>query len=141
MPHSRALFTLLSVAVLLTGCTAGPPTPDQHSGPEAQLPDSDTVVVAGANAAELAVATSRALYHHAAAVVLVADNDEAAIQRASTAAADLGVPLLVTDASAGLDSALRSELVRLAPDTLVAVGDRANSWARTPTQFQGAAPA
>ncbi len=141
MPHLRAPIAFLAgVLLVLTGCTASPADtssttpPHPRSGPHADtvLPDADTVVVPGADAAELAVATSRVLYAHAPAVVLVAADDDTAIQRATTVAVDLGVPLLVTPGAAGPDSALRAELVRLDPDTLVAVGDRAASWARDP---------
>jgi hypothetical protein len=112
------------------------------------MPADDTVVLAGATGPELAIAMSKALFTQSPAVVLVGATDAAGLAKATTTAAGLGVPLLLTptvapapsspatptptakDApAADNDAALRAEITRLAPQTLVAVGDSASAWA------------
>ncbi|HET8682601.1 MAG TPA: hypothetical protein VFM54_12115 [Micromonosporaceae bacterium] len=134
------LATLASV-LLLAGCSAGPPArPPRQAQPPAPprtaLPAEHTVVVAGTGAADLALATSRTLFHHAPAVVLADENDKASLPKAADAATRLGVPLLLTPGTGNPTAAgsLRAELGRLAPQTVVAVGAPALRWARsTPT--------
>jgi hypothetical protein len=56
-------------------------------------------VVEGTGAAELALATSRALYRRAPAVVLASEDDETAIGQAASTSLELGVPLLLAPPS------------------------------------------
>ncbi|HEX6873543.1 MAG TPA: hypothetical protein VF163_20790, partial [Micromonosporaceae bacterium] len=155
-------FAIAVCLLLVTGCTADPagsppagPTPSPApAAPTSRtvLPDQATTVIEGATAAELAVATSRALFREAPAVVLVADGDEASQAAAAEAAVRLGVPLLLTpsshdteaeagqrspgpgapspstSAAPGAGAALRAELTRLHPQTLVTFGDLAARW-------------
>src|SRR5690606_24041475 len=90
--------------LLVAGCTSGdgsqPPVDPPARTAQTALPDAATTVVDGAEAAELALATSRALYQSAPAVVLVAAGEAAAVGRAGEVAVALGVPLLVTPAPA-----------------------------------------
>ncbi len=147
-------------AALLTGCShdlgAGPDTP---SAAEVRtvLPESETTVVDGAGAVELAIATSRAIFESAPVVVLVGEADPAAQERAGRVAVDLGVPLLVTpapsqpaptDSSPAEPAAVASpslapvglpgadpltEIVRIGAHAAVPVGEAAAQWARTLT--------
>jgi hypothetical protein len=148
MPRSTlARLTLLVVALVVsgTGCTAErpapatpppPPTttsaPPSPSGPSARtaMPADATAVVAGTGAVELAVATSRALFRHAPAVVLAGEGDNAAGTRGEAVAVELGVPLLPAPRDAKAGDGVRAELKRLAPRTVVTVGDAAAAWAR-----------
>ena len=92
MPRLRAWVMLLVGVLLVTSCTSDPeptvdptPTVSQHQSRTA-LPEGSTTVAGGAGAAALAAATSRAIFHGAPAVVLVADDAEAELERASKAA-------------------------------------------------------
>ncbi len=139
--------------LLITGCTSSPEAPVDTTPPDraqsrTALPDGDTTVVDGVGAVGLALATSRAIFQSAPAVVLIAEGENADFERAGKAAVDLGVPLLVAPAvaspsgsaepSATLapaggqepDADLRTELTRLAPRTVVAVGAAATAWAQ-----------
>jgi hypothetical protein len=96
------------------------------------MPKAEITVVAGTTAAQLALATSRALYQRAPAAVLVAEDDEASLPEADATAVKLGVPLLVTPKAGAVTetSKLHAELARLALQTVVPVGASATSWAR-----------
>ena len=150
MPRLRAHIALLLGVLLVTGCTPSPeptvdPTPSVNEfQSRTALPEGGTTVVDGDSAAALAAATSKAIFQSAPAVVLVADDAEAELERAGTAAADLGVPLLlaptapiptVTPGPSGpvgdLDSGTLAELTRLQPRTIVTVGDGASTWIAT----------
>jgi hypothetical protein len=138
--------------LLITGCTSSPAAPVDTTPPDrtqsrTALPDGDTTVVDGADAVGLAVATSRAIYQSAPAVVLIALGDTDDVERAGTAAVGLGVPLLVAPAAPAPsgsaepsptlapaggqepDRELRAELTRLEPRTVIAVGAAAEAWA------------
>jgi hypothetical protein len=143
MPPYRTWPTLLVTVSLAAACTADPvpaantptTTPPDRTQAQTTMPSGDTVLVQGADAASLAMATSRALFGRAPAVVLVEPDDEAALTRATSTAVDLGMPLLLTpnpaDEVATASAALRAEVDRLDPTTLVAVGDGAAGWTRT----------
>jgi hypothetical protein len=88
-------------------------------------------VVAGTGAVELAVATSRALFRHAPAVVLAGEGDNAATARGEAVAVELGVPLLPAPRDAKAGDGVRAELKRLTSRTVITVGDAAAAWART----------
>ena len=148
MPRSTlARLTLLAAALVVggTGCTAErpapanpPPPPATTSAPPAPagssartaMPAGATTVVAGTGTAALAVATSRALFRHAPAVVLAGEGDNAATARGEAVAVELGVPLLPAPRDAKAGDAVRAELKRLAPRTVVTVGVAAAAWAR-----------
>jgi hypothetical protein len=96
------------------------------------LPTSQTTVVAESTAAQMALATSQALYRRAPAAVLIGEDDEASLPAASTTAVRLGVPLLVTPTAGATADAgqVRAELGRLGVRTVVPVGASATDWAR-----------
>jgi hypothetical protein len=151
MPRLRAYIALLLGALLVTGCTSNPEptvdptTPVNPNQSRTALPAGDTTVVDGDGAAALAVATSRAIFQSAPAVVLVAEDAEADLGRAGKAAVDLGVPLLLvppasTAATAGPtastamtspDAGTLAELTRLEARTIMTVGDGASAWIAT----------
>lgn len=138
MPRHTVRLAALTGVLLLAGCTSEPSArssaqADPPPKPRTALPAEQTTVVTGTGAAELALATSRALFNHAPAVVLAGENDQAGQAKATTTATDLGVPLLLTPASGnpGGAAGVQAELGRLAPQTVVAVGDAATSWAQS----------
>ncbi len=156
MPRFRVSRAALVGALLVGGCTSAPATPRPTATPsptlgvaQAQptLPAAATTVVEGTTAAQLALATSRALFGHSPAVVLAGESDAPSLDRAVKTAVDLGVPLLLTPATAtpsapasaaapapsgaGAASGLSAELSRLHAATIVAVGEPATTWART----------
>jgi hypothetical protein len=144
---ARRRFLAAGLGILLTaGCTADPvipatataPTPTPTPTPtisrseaELALPPADTVVVAGATPAELAITASQDLFVHAPAVVLLGADDQADADRASATAVDLGVPLLLSPGPAEPAAPLAGELDRLGPRSVVTVGDAAAVWFRT----------
>src|SRR4051795_680809 len=145
----RALAAMLGVLVATAGTAAGAlwrgPEPAPGGDPAqtaTMLPASETSVVAGTTAGELALGTSRALYQRAPAAVLVGEDDEASLPAAGATAVRLGVPLLVTPtAGATADAgALRAELGRLAVRTVVPVGASATHWARERLPVTGGVP-
>lgn len=103
MPRYRGGLVALVCVLLVGGCTSGGSEPIDPQASTA-LPDTTTTVIDGVAAAELALATSRALYVSAPAVVLVAEDEVEAVPRASDVAVTLGVPLLVTPAAAEPDN-------------------------------------
>jgi hypothetical protein len=107
-----------------------PPDPDARTA----LPRDATVVVAGTGAVELAVATSRALFQHAPAVVVAADGDRAGVDSAGELAVEMGVPVLLAPSDPKADpkagEPVKAELDRLRPKTVVTVGAAA-AWAET----------
>lgn len=129
---SRLRPALLACVLLTGGCTVAA----FDSKPRVSrtvLPAEVTTVAAGATGAELALQASRALFDHAPAVVLVGDQDQAGMASATAAAVKLGVPVLLTTAEDAAAAALREELARLAPETLIPVGEAAAGWARDHT--------
>src|SRR6185369_3084972 len=142
--------------MLAAGCTSHPvatptPSPTAVKGQaRTAMPAAATSVVPGASAAELAIATSHALFTSAPAVVLAALDDAAAITKAATTATGLGVPLLLSPASpkpsasaspapsaspstspstasVAADPVLQT---RLTPQAVVTVGDGAAAYER-----------
>lgn len=145
MPRFTTCVAIVLAAVVVAGCTdpvspSGPPptssvpepTPTQ-ARPLARtvMPEDPTTIVPGKTAAEIALATSKALYNKAPAVVLLDETDEDGFADASTVAADLGVPVLLTSEAANAGEKLRDELTRLEPETIVSVGEQATKWAQT----------
>ena len=153
---SRKLSVAAVLAVLLTAaCTSHPaqapptpsPTPSAKTQAHTALPAAATTVVPGSSASELALATSKALFTSAPAVVLAAVDDAAAITKGATTATNLGVPLLLSpklavsaspsaapspspSAAPAVDPLLETEINRLAPQTVVTVGDSAAAYER-----------
>ncbi|WP_214365661.1 hypothetical protein [Pseudonocardia sp. H11422] len=119
-------ITAAVVGLLLSGCTTEPAQPTEVA-PQLKVPGDRTTVLAGDDAALLAVSTSEALYDSAPVVVLAADGDVAGQARGASLAVALGVPLLVTP-SAGDGAAVRAELKRLDPRAVLTVGN-AVTWA------------
>ncbi|GEL18057.1 hypothetical protein [Pseudonocardia asaccharolytica] len=120
-----ALLVPLILVLLAAGCSRQPSTPQ---APQLRDLGERPVVVSGADAAALAVATSAALYRSAPVVVLAADDDLAGQARSASLAVALGVPALVAPA-AGQDGPVRDELGRLGAAVVLAVGTAA-AWAR-----------
>ena len=80
----------------------------------------------------LAVAASAALYASAPVVVLAADGDAGGQAGAASAAVALGAPMLLTpgaSADPADATAVTTEVARLGPQALLAVGQGAQDWA------------
>jgi hypothetical protein len=126
----RTLTCLVTLAGLLlaSACTEDPPTPNQPDqpaveGPVTSLPEAATSVVGGADAVQLAVAASAALFASSPVVLVAAEDDEPGLTEAATRAADLGVPLLLTAAgTTGPGEATQAEISRLGAQQVIAVG-------------------
>ncbi|RKE06007.1 hypothetical protein C8E86_0823 [Catellatospora citrea] len=129
MHVSRLRPMLLAGVLLAGGCTAAF-NADAKAASRTVMPAELTTVVAGATGAELAVQASRSLFSHAPAVILVGEQDAPSMARADSAAVELGVPVLLTAAADGTAAAVREELGRLAPKTLIPIGDAATGWAK-----------
>ncbi|HZB48178.1 MAG TPA: hypothetical protein VE547_03715, partial [Mycobacteriales bacterium] len=82
-------------------------------------PDQPVAVAAGTTPGAVSVAVSRQLFDRSPAVVVAAATDAAGIADAAAQAERLGVPLLLDD---GTGAAVRAEVDRLGPETVVAVG-------------------
>ena len=94
----RLLLAALTCALLATACTPDAPDPAaQPSGSTASaravLPPDLTTVVKGTTAAALAVATSRALFAHAPAVVLASSGQTEYVLRQGV---EMGRPSRIT---------------------------------------------
>jgi hypothetical protein len=137
----RLAAAALTVVALVAGCTGGskPVASPSKSGGASQpdrphaaiaAPADATTIAGGTAASQLAISTSQALFHQAPAVVLAGETDDAALTRAEPIAVHLGVPLLLTPSTAVTDAgaALRTELTRLAPKTIITVGAQASAW-------------
>ncbi len=144
MPRFTTYVAIVLSAVVVAGCTNPAPSTSPSASPTAEptptqsrplartaMPEDATTVVPGQTAGEIALATSKTLYNKAPAVVLLDEKDEDGLADASTVAADLGVPLLLTSESASAGGKLRDELTRLEPETIVSVGAQATKWAQT----------
>ncbi|GHJ42790.1 hypothetical protein Cs7R123_01320 [Catellatospora sp. TT07R-123] len=130
MPLPRLRPALLACVLLTGGCSAF--ALDSSSRPDSRttMPAELTTVAAGTSGVELALQASRSLFRQAPAVVLVGEQDQGSMEQAGATAIDLGVPLLVTATGDGAAPDVRAELDRLAPRTLIPVGDAATGWAR-----------
>ena len=130
----RALgAALAAAAVLASACTAGgspaagdPPTgtsaASEPAAPPAATvspPDTPVAVAAGSSPAAVSVAVSRQLFDSAPAVVVAAATDPAGIADGAGQAERIGAPLLLDD---GTGTAVRAEIDRLQPRTVLAVG-------------------
>ena len=133
---------MILVGVLITSaCTKdGDPT---FVPPPAQrrtmIPAEPTVVAAGSTAAEVGLATSKALFRHSPAVVLVGEANPAELPKAAESAIRLGVPVLLTPVQ-GDGEPLRAELTRLNPKSLVTIGPEAAKWAQASPSATPAPP-
>jgi hypothetical protein len=127
----RPAAGLVATALLLAACTGEPSpteaptgssaTSEQTAAPAATVspPDRPVAVAAGATPAAVSVAVSRQLFDAAPAVVVAASTDPAGIADAAGHAERLGTPLLLDDGTA---TAVRAEIGRLKPATVVAIG-------------------
>lgn len=127
---SRLRPALLACVLLTGGCTAAALDSSSRAASRTVLPADPTTVVPGATGVELALHTSRSLFSHAPAVVLVGEQDTPNLAPAGDVATKLGVPVLLTPAADGAAAAVGEELTRLAPKTLIPVGDAATRWAQ-----------
>jgi hypothetical protein len=121
---------VLACGLLVASCSPGPDdgTP---SAPEAVAPTEPTTLLPEDRPVPLAVAVSELFYERAPVVVLAAEGDRAAQAAAASAAVAVGGPLLpVPDTDPADAEALTTELDRLEPSTLLAVGEVAEAWAR-----------
>ncbi len=139
----RVAPLVLGLTLALSGCTTdGNPAPgtapvEAEAAPEAVVlvptPESPAVFSSGAGASSLAA--SRAFFASSPVAVVLADDgldrspDEPAalIGPAATAAAGLGVPLLVVDSPGG-ESGVPAELERLGAGSVVLFGTPAAGW-------------
>jgi hypothetical protein len=130
---------LLGPALLLTACTSGGTEPlsdsgdDPSAGSTARVavlrsPEQPASVVSGSTPAELAAATSTALYESAPLVLVADESDTAGQEQAAAVAASAGAPLLLTPTSGGTGP-VADELVRLDPSSVLAFGQPAADWA------------
>jgi len=104
------------------------PSPEVRlAGAQLRVPPASTVLP-GTTALELATATSTALFASAPVVVLAGDGDLPSQARAATVAEALGAPLLLAPA-APAEGPVAAEVARLAPQTVLAVGAAAATWA------------
>lgn len=103
---------------------AGPPKP---LAVEVTGPTEPTVVVVGDTAADLALATSEAVFEAAPIVVVAPADDPDAQARAAVTAVDLSAPLLLTIGAA--TDPVADELTRLGTETVVAFGEEVADWA------------
>lgn len=129
MSIRRAVAAAAVLVLAVTGCNTLPQTrPGPAQSASTSLPADPTVVLAAATAAELAIATSQALFERAPVVALAGEHDPDS-QQAAAGLAPAGVPLLlVPDGEAGT-AALTTELDRLDPVALVPFGGGASSFA------------
>jgi hypothetical protein len=147
----RTALPALTTAVLtLSACTSFADGGDERSGSSeaSEAPAAGAVtaepealtVVADGDAAALAAATSRALYDSADVVVVARDGDRPGTLLAASAAAGLGVPLLLEPAAAADGTVLDEELDRLGATAVLAVGE-AGEGSRAGDVTQVAVPA
>jgi hypothetical protein len=147
-----AIGVLLAVFAALWGWAAGDGHDDGAPGDEspdgvqplaAQLadPQDAATVVDAEHPVARAVAASGVLFEAAPVVVLAAADDAAGQRRATAAAVEMGVPVLLSPGAPDGDGtgggadptgagAVRDEVARLAPEALLAVGPAAEAWAR-----------
>ncbi len=138
----RPTALLLGPALLLTACTSGgaasvtatesgvgsSATPDVPAA-VLRVSERSTSVLAGSTPAELATATSTALYESAPLVLVAAESDAAAQGQAAGVAAGAGAPLLLLSGAGTATAAVAEELARLQPSTVLAYGQPVADWA------------
>lgn len=135
--RTRPAAALVGTALLLASCTGagdpstgGPPSgspagsaagSERAAAPAATVspPDRPVAVAAGRTPAAVSVAVSRQLFDSSPTVIVAAATDAAGIADGAEQAERLGVPLLLDD---GTGTAVRAEIRRLEPGTVVALG-------------------
>jgi hypothetical protein len=120
LPATVAAVLALSACTSFSGSSRGEPEPDGGSAAAegavvTAAPEKLTLVTDGSPGA-LAAATSRALFRSSDVAVLASEGDDAGTLLAASAAAGLGVPLLLDGPEAA------DELHRLGTGTVLAVG-------------------
>ncbi|WP_147916884.1 hypothetical protein [Ruania zhangjianzhongii] len=116
-----------AVLLLLSGCTGTTtvdpdptsPPPEPQPAAVAQLPETESSLVAQTDPAALALDSSAEFFASARAVVLAPAEDQAAALRAASIGIALGAPVLLTGSQ---DAAIEAEIVRLGAETLIPVG-------------------
>ncbi|MGY1705330.1 hypothetical protein ACI79C_12210 [Geodermatophilus sp. SYSU D00697] len=125
--RSKAVPIVLAAALLAGGCSSF--TDDTEADAEESLgattsvPDARLTLVADEDPVASAASASRALFDSAEVVVVARDGDDAGTLLGASAAAGLGVPLLLQPADGGAADALTAELDRLGAATVLAVGE------------------
>jgi hypothetical protein len=125
----RCALPVTAIALLaLSACTSfsenrtGVPG---ASGPQAAVATAEQealTLITDGSAVDLAAATSRALFDSSDVAVLARDGDDAGTLLAASAAAGLGVPLLLEDADGAEGETVADELGRLGAGTVLTVG-------------------
>ncbi|MGK5172845.1 hypothetical protein [Geodermatophilus sp. CPCC 205761] len=115
----------LVVVLLAGGCAS---ITDEEAtrgsaGAVTSVPDARLTLVADEDPVAAAASTSRALFDTAEVAVVARDGDTAGTLLGASAAAGLGVPLLLEPAGGGDADALAAELERLGTTTVLAVGE------------------
>jgi hypothetical protein len=148
--RSARLAAVFLVLATLSGCSVGavevprsshkpskpskPSTSAPEPAPAADVsgPDEATTVLDAAPGADAAIAVSRVLFRSAPAVVVATEADRAGIAEAAELAPRIGAPVLLVPRRDGPQrTALRQELDRLSPGTVLAMGVNAADSART----------
>ncbi|MCV2490933.1 hypothetical protein OF117_16380 [Geodermatophilus sp. YIM 151500] len=129
--RTSALPVVLSAVLLLAGCTSAP-SAEVAAGTSGDAavpaevrtapPGEPLTVVADPGAVEAAASASRALFARAEVAVVARDGDAAGVLLGASAAAGLGVPLLLEPGDGTPAAALAEELDRLGTTTVLAVG-------------------
>ena len=122
----------MTSGAVLAGCTATEAIREAIPTPRLGAPADPATVLAPAAPVPLAVAASAALYTSAPVVVLAADGDAGGQAGAASAAVALGAPMLLTpgaSADPADATAVATEVARLGPQALLAVGKDAQDWA------------
>ncbi|MGY1745040.1 hypothetical protein [Blastococcus sp. SYSU D00695] len=121
----RSTAVRVAAALLLVGgCSSGGPTASADTGGpvETSAPGERLTVVGDADPVAAAASASRALFERAGVAVVAREGDRPGELLGASAAAGLGVPLLLEPADGG-GSALAGELDRLGATTVLAVGE------------------
>ncbi|MGY1708374.1 hypothetical protein ACI8AC_02575 [Geodermatophilus sp. SYSU D00758] len=117
---------VLTVLVVGSGCTSSSGS-DADARESAAVttaePDAGLTLVADEDPVAAAVSASRALFDSAGVVVLARDGDTPGTLLAASAAAGLGVPLLLEPGGSDGGGAVAEELERLGAGTVLAVGE------------------
>ncbi len=134
----RVLIVATAGALALAACSPSDvlPEPEPTVTAVARAPDAPATVLAGADAAALALEASRTFFAEAPVVVVAPAGDAASELTAASLAVVLGVPALLAGGGAE-DGSLDAELARLGTQTVLTVG----AVTGLPTGDDGATPA
>jgi hypothetical protein len=125
--RSKTVPIALAVVLSIGGCSSfsdeGGEESRESAGAATSVPEARLTLVADEDPVASAASTSRALFDSAGVAVVARDGDAAGTLLGASAAAGLGVPLLLEPAGGGAADALATELDRLGTTTVLAVGD------------------